>query len=233
MTAKKYKYLFFDLDRTLWDFEKNSVLTLKEIYEEARIGDMAIIDFADFHTFYVDYNHHLWDLYKDGKIEKDYLSVQRFRGSLQHFKIDDEDLAIKMAKDYVRISPTKTALFPNAILVLKNLSKRYSMHIITNGFNEVQFVKLDNSGLTPYFEQIITSEMVGVQKPHRDVFDFAMKQAGASAEESLMIGDDQVSDIQGARNAHIDQVFVDFHHEDLRFAPTFHIHSLSELLNFL
>lgn len=233
MTAKKYKHLFFDLDRTLWDFEKNSVLTLKEIFEDARIGEVANVDFADFHSFYVDYNHHLWDLYKDGKIQKDYLSVQRFRGSLQHFKIENEELATSMSKDYVRISPTKTALFPDAIAVLKNLAQRYSMHIITNGFNEVQFVKLDNSGLRPFFDQIITSEMVGVQKPHTEVFDFALERAGALAQESIMIGDDQVSDIQGAKNAGIDQVFVDFHHEELKCSPHYHIHSLPELLNFL
>lgn len=233
MKTKKYKHLFFDLDRTLWDFEKNSVLTLREIFEEAQIGEMASIVFDDFHKYYVDYNHHLWDLYKDGKIEKDYLSVQRFRGSLLYFKIENEELANKMSRDYVSISPTKTALFPDAISVVRNLSKRYFMHIITNGFNEVQFVKLDNSGLTPYFNKIITSEMVGVQKPHREVFDFALKQAGASAQESLMIGDDQVSDIQGAQNADMDQVFVDFHYESLKFSPTYHIHSLPELLNFL
>lgn len=233
MKAKKYSHLFFDLDRTLWDFEKNSVLTLKEIFEEAQLGVMASIVFEDFHKYYVDYNHHLWDLYKDGKIEKDYLSVQRFRGSLQYFKIENEELAISMSKDYVRISPTKTALFPDTIPVLKNLSQRYSMHIITNGFNEVQFVKLDNSGLSPYFEHIITSEMVGVQKPHSEVFDYALQKAGALAKESLMIGDDQLSDIQGAKSAGIDQVFVDFHHEELKMSPNYHIHSLPELLNFL
>lgn len=229
----KYKHLFFDLDRTLWDFEKNSVLTLKEIFEEAKIGEKAQIGFNDFHEYYVDYNHHLWDLYKDGKIEKAYLSVQRFRGSLEYFNINDEELAHRMSEDYVRISPTKTSLFPDSISVLKILSKRYSMHIITNGFNEVQFVKLENSGLSPYFDKIITSEMVGVQKPHKEVFEFALAQAEAAANESIMIGDDQVSDIQGAQNVSMDQVFVDFHHDALKCRPTFHVHSLSELLNFL
>ncbi len=230
---KKYKHLFFDLDRTLWDFEKNSVFTLQEMFEEAKIEQRAHISFSDFHEYYVGYNLSLWDLYKDGKIKKEHLSVQRFRGTLEHFNISDETLSLKMAQDYIRISPTKTALFPDTITVLKVLSKRYSMHIITNGFNEVQFIKLKNSGLSPFFQEVITSEMVGVQKPHKEVFSYALDKAAALSDESLMIGDDQVSDIQGAQKVGVDQVFVDFHHDALKCNPTFHIHSLSELLNFL
>jgi len=230
---KKYKHLFFDLDRTLWDFEKNSILTLKEMFMKAKLQEKANITFQEFHDFYVGYNLSLWDLYKDGKIEKDHLSVQRFRGTLQHFNIPNEILANKMSEDYIRISPTKTSLFPDTLSVLNILSKRYTLHIITNGFNEVQFVKLENSKLRPYFDQIITSEMVGVQKPHKEVFGYALTQAGADLIESIMIGDDQMSDIQGAQNIGMDQVFVDFHHEELKTTPTFHIHSLPELLNFL
>ena len=215
MTSKKYKHLFFDLDRTLWDFEKNSVLTLEEIFEEAKIGEMASVVFSDFHKYYVDYNHHLWDLYKDGKIEKDYLSVQRFRGSLQHFKIENEELASSMSKNYVRISPTKTALFPDALEVLKSLSMRYSMHIITNGFNEVQYKKLEKSDLTKYFKTIITSEDVGVKKPNPIIFQYALEQAKATSNESVMIGDNWEADIMGAKNAGFDVIYCNFNNESV------------------
>jgi putative hydrolase of the HAD superfamily len=229
----KYKHLFFDLDRTLWDFETNSVMALEEIFYKRNIGVLYQVDFHDFHEFYKSYNAHLWDLYKHGVIDKEHLRVERFRGSLNHFDIDNEDLAHKIADDYVVVSPRKTQLFPHTIEVLEYLHQRYPMHIITNGFTEVQFVKLTNCGLDGFFKEVITSEMVGVQKPNKAVFEFAMQKAGALAEESIMIGDDQVSDVQGAREAGMDQAFVNYYKEDLIFEPTFHIFQLRELKNLL
>ncbi len=229
----KYKHLFFDLDRTLWDFETNSVLALEEIFYSRNIGVLYQVDFHDFHEFYKSYNAHLWDLYKHGTIDKEHLRVERFRGSLNHFDIDNEDLAHKIADDYVVVSPRKTQLFPHTIEVLEYLQERYEMHIITNGFTEVQFVKLTNCGLDEFFKEVITSEMVGVQKPNKAVFEFALQKAGALPEESIMIGDDQVSDVQGARDAGMDQIFVNYYKEPLIFEPTYHIFQLRELKNLL
>ncbi len=186
--------------------------------------------FEEFLSFYKDYNHHLWDLYKLGKIKKDVLSVERFRGTLKKFNIYDEKLSYHIADDYVSISPTKTKLFPDTIEVIEELSKNYQLHIITNGFSEVQFVKLTNSGLAPYFKHIITSEMVGVQKPNIEVFKYSLSKAGAKVADSVMIGDDQAVDIIGAINYGLDQVFVDFHYQKLICEPTWHIHQLKELL---
>ena len=228
---KKYKHLFFDLDRTLWDFEANSLSTLQEIFINRNLHERGINNFEIFLNYYKNYNHHLWDLYKLGKIKKDILSVERFRGTLKYFDIIDEDLSKNIAADYVKISPTKTKLFPNTIEVLDKLSNKYHLHIITNGFSEVQFEKLKISNLSPYFIEIITSEMVGVQKPNTKVFEYSLNKAGAKASESIMIGDDQAVDIVGASNFNIDQVFVDFHHEELICKPTWHIHHLKELLN--
>lgn len=233
MKAKSYKHLFFDLDRTLWDFERNSIITLQEIFKDRKIGELAQVSFEEFHEFYIDYNLHLWDLYKDGKVKKDFLSVERFRGTLKHFNIHNGELSHKMAKDYVEISPTKTALFPDTIHVLEELSKSYPMYIITNGFNEVQFVKLEKSGLNPFFKKVFTSEMVGVQKPNIEVFNFALNEVDAMPEDSIMIGDDQVSDIQGAQKANMDQIFVNFYQEELKIQPTFHVNSLLDLLKIL
>jgi len=230
---KKYKHLFFDLDRTLWDFEANSLITLQEIYNNRKLKELGIINFNEFLKYYKDYNHQLWDLYKLGKIKKEELSVERFRGTLKYFNITDEELSHKIAKDYVEISPTKTKLFPDTIEILDNLSKKYLLHIITNGFSEVQFIKLKNSHLSPYFQEIITSEMVGVQKPNIKVFEFSLNKAGAKKSDSIMIGDDQAVDIIGAANSGIDQIFVDFHYQDLICKPTWHIHHLKELLDFL
>lgn len=229
---KKYKHIFFDLDRTLWDFESNSVITLKEIYDTRKIGENGV-DFHDFVTYYKKYNQHLWDLYKLGKIQKAYLRSERFRGTLKHFGLDSEDLAEQISKDYIYLSPRKTKLFPDSIEVLTELSKKYKLHIITNGFSEVQFIKLEYSGLTPFFDQVITSEMVGVQKPNPKVFDFSVEQAEAAVEESVMIGDDQDTDIKGAQSIGMDTVFVDYYNEDLICNPTYHIHALKDLLSIL
>ncbi len=230
---KKYRHLFFDLDRTLWDFESNSVLALEEIFAKRKIGKNTGILFHDFHVFYKEYNHHLWDLYKQGKVKKEFLRVERFRGTLKHFGLESEELAEQVADDYVYISPRKTKLYPNSIEVVSQLAKKYQLHIITNGFSEVQFIKIDKSGLSPFFNHVITSEMVGVQKPNPQVFQFSLEKAGAIIQESLMIGDDQDSDILGAQNVGIDQVFVDFYHENLFCKPTYHIHDLKSLFDIL
>jgi len=227
---KPYKHLFFDLDRTLWDFDGNSILTLKEIFRDRKLEGKLGVSFDIFHQYYKPYNLQLWDLYKHGKIGKTALSVERFKGTLSHFGLDDLELSKRISNDYITISPTKTKLFPEAIEVIKALSKKYQLHIITNGFNEVQFVKIENSGLKPFFQKIITSEMIGIQKPNAEIFHFALKEAQANVEDSIMIGDDQDSDIFGAKNIGMDQVFVDFHHEELKFKASYHIHHLTELL---
>lgn len=225
---KNYQHIFFDLDRTLWDFESNSVITLQEIFDSRKLESYGLL-FDDFVNYYKEYNHHLWDLYKLGKIKKPYLREERFRGSLKHFGIDSEELAEQVSQDYIYLSPRKTKLFPHSIEVLRELSKKYQLHIITNGFNEVQFIKMEKSGLTPYFKEVITSETVGVQKPNPKVFEYALRKANAIVNESIMIGDDQDSDINGAQSIGMDTIFVNYYEEDLISQPTHHIQSLKEL----
>ncbi len=226
---KNYRHIFFDLDRTLWDFEANSLITLQEIFENRKLTSFGIPDFDIFLKFYKTYNIQLWDLYKQGKVEKEYLSVERFDGTLRHFSIKNEELARKIAKDYVQISPTKTKLFPFVNEILTYLKEKYQLHIITNGFNEVQFVKLKNSRLDQFFTKVITSEMIGIQKPNPKIFEYALSEANAASNESIMIGDDQKTDIIGAQNFGMDQVFVDYNFEALICNPSYRIHHLKEL----
>ena len=230
---KNYRHIFFDLDRTLWDFEANSLITLQEIFENRKLASFGIPDFDIFLKFYKTYNIQLWDLYKQGKIEKEYLSVERFDGTLRHFSIKNEELAQKIAKDYVQISPTKTKLFPFVNEILTYLKEKYHLHIITNGFNEVQFVKLKNSRLDQFFTKVITSEMIGIQKPNPKIFEYALSEANAASNESIMIGDDQKTDIIGAQNFGMDQVFVDYNFEALICNPSYRIHHLKELKRLL
>ena len=151
----------------------------------------------------------------------------------QLFGIDELGTAKKMASDYIRISPTKTKLYPNAIEVIEELSKKYKLHILTNGFSEVQFIKVENSGLAPFFETIITSEMAGFQKPKPEIFHYTLNKTGAKRENTLMIGDDLEADILGAKNVGIDQIFVNFEKKPHSEKPLHEVNSLLEILEIL
>ena len=181
------KHLFFDLDRTLWDFEKNSETALNILYDELNL-DNHLRSFRSFHTKYKKINGELWDQYSKGKITKDLLRVKRFQDTLAHFDVKSKDLSHSLAEGYVSISPYQTNLFPDAIETLEKLKNdNFELHIITNGFLEVQHIKLDKSGLKPYFDVILCSEEVGKNKPSRMVFDHALDLAKAKNDESIMI----------------------------------------------
>ncbi len=228
----KYKHIFFDLDRTLWDFEKNSVETLKEIFFKYKL-DEKIESPEVFINKYKEINEKLWAKYRTGEIKKEFLRNQRFLLTLQHFGINDSSLAEKFGTDYIEISPTKTILFPNTIETLKYLSKKYTLHIITNGFKEVQFVKLKNNKLDKYFDKVITSETVGYQKPNAKIFQHSLSTSNAKKEESLMIGDDLNTDILGARNFGMNQVFFNTINTKHNEKVTHEITDLKELTELL
>lgn len=230
---KKYKHLFWDLDRTIWDFERNFKETFKEIYDKYNLKLKGIKNFEQFVKKYREYNTFLWDLYRNGKIIKEYLSAQRFILTLRYFNINDILLANSIADDYLRLSPLKTNLFPNTIETLDYLKDRYSMHIITNGFEEVQYKKIRISGLSKYFDKIITSEEAGYNKPDKKIFVYSLKKANATAKESLMIGDDMNVDILGAKTVGMDQVYVNYEKLPFQAQVTYEINSMKELAELL
>ncbi len=205
----KYKHLFFDLDRTLWDFDKSAIEALEEIFKNYALDQKGVIDFNEFYKKYTDYNHTLWDLYREGKLEKDILRWKRFHLTLLDYGIDDKVLAEALGADYVEISPRKVNLFPHVMETLEYLAQRYHLHLITNGFQEVQEIKIRVSGMDRFFEKLITSEEAGVKKPDPQIFYYALEKTGALADESIMIGDDYPVDIKGARQVGMDQVFFD------------------------
>lgn len=192
------KHIFFDLDRTLWDFDRNSEAALRHILESEELIPQ-VQSFERFHKVYIQQNAHLWKLYGKGKIKKDELRYERFRAAFRKFKLHDEALVQRVGDAYVKISPRQTLLFPNAIETLKELKKMgFHLHIITNGFKEVQHIKLENCGMHAFFDVIICSEVIGKNKPDPAIFKYAMKEAGATPENSLMIGDDYHIDVAGA-----------------------------------
>ena len=176
---KTYKHIFFDLDRTLWHFDENSRKVLNDIYTNYKL--VKFISSANqFIKTYQIINEDLWSLYRDDKVTKDELRWKRFYDTLSHFKTDDRELANDIGDYYITHSPRQTLLFPHTIEVLNYLFDKYKLHIITNGFEEVQYIKLTQSGLLKYFDVIILSEKVGVKKPHPYIFKKAFSQAGAS-----------------------------------------------------
>lgn len=194
-------HLFFDLDNTLWDFDKNSKAVLEQLFSENNFETKLGVDFKTFHDFYYKKNDELWHLYYFNKIKKEELRYRRFFDTFLNFGLNDLPLSKSIAEDYVKISPYSKHLKEGCIEVLEHLSKKYDLHIITNGFAEVQDIKLNNCGLRKYFKAIIISEEHGLTKPHEDIFRLGEKLANTTSDKCIMIGDNWVSDIEGAVGA--------------------------------
>ena len=225
-----YKDLFFDLDHTLWDFETNSKETIQELYNTHRLAELGIVDFDGFYSTYSAHNHRLWDRYTKGFIKQEELRWKRVYLSLLDFKVANEPLAKEMSQAYLEILPNKKHLFPYTIEILDYLKEKdYKMHLITNGFESVQFKKIKNSGLQDYFIEVITSEASNSLKPQKEIFEYALKNAKASVEKSIMIGDNEFADIQGGINMGMDTVFVNHIQAIPTIPATYTITHLKEL----
>ena len=225
----KTRQLFFDLDRTLWDFEANSKKALQLLYAELELHN-HIEHFSHFHYTYIRINAELWTAYGKGKIDKLELRDSRFKKTLNHLGISDHSITQRMSDGYIDLSPRQTLLFPNAIEVLEQFKQEnYRMHIITNGFKEVQHIKLENSGLSPYFDLILCSEEIGVNKPHRPIFQEAMNRTGCLPEEAIMIGDDFKVDIIGALNAGWSAIHFDPEHKFKKELNVKRVRNLADL----
>lgn len=202
-----YRCLFFDLDHTLWDYETNSAETLQELYHRHQLEEKGALAFAHFLQSFVEVNTRLWDLYDRGLIHRDVIRFNRFDEVFQKSNVHDLELSLQFSTDYITESPKKAALLPFAKETLQYLHTRYSLFIITNGFDEIQSTKLASSGIRHFFKDVITSARAGHKKPAKEIFEFALRQHGFEAHETLMIGDNLATDILGARNASIDTVF--------------------------
>lgn len=230
----RYKDLFFDLDHTIWDFELNSKETLWDLHLKYELEAKGISDFDVFYSNYSAHNHRLWDRYTKGFIKQEELRWKRIYLSLLDYKIADEALAKNMSHDYLDILPNKKNLFPYTIEILKYLQhKEYKMHLITNGFESVQFKKIKNSNLSDYFIEVITSEASNSLKPNKEIFEYALKSANAKVETSIMMGDNESADIQGAINVGMDCVFVNHLQVTPTVPATYTITHLKELENLL
>ncbi len=230
---KTYKHIFFDLDHTLWDFERNAEETKREMFETLKLKERGIADYETFREKYVDINLALWALYREDKVSKDELNFKRFYDTLCLLGVDDRKLGEAMAAGFIEGISTKTYLFPFAKEVLEYLYVKYPLYIITNGFEEVQYSKLKNSGMDRFFTSVITSEAAGSKKPDSEIFQYALRKTGALAAESIMIGDDLLVDMAGARQQGIDQLYVNHERKSHNEPLTMEVFSLDEIMGLL
>jgi YjjG family noncanonical pyrimidine nucleotidase len=204
MFQNKITDIFFDLDHTLWDFDKNSELAFDKIFKE----NHPKVDTKSFVQIYAPINQACWKLYQVDKISHEELRYKRLKDSFDalNYSISDNDIN-QMSVDYITYLPENNMLFAGAKDVLDYLNLKYKLHIITNGFAEVQYKKLNNSGISNYFISITNSEMAGVKKPHPMIFEYALTQANANKQNSIMIGDCIEADVKGALDFGIDAIF--------------------------
>ncbi|TAE16749.1 MAG: noncanonical pyrimidine nucleotidase, YjjG family [Bacteroidetes bacterium] len=231
-----YRHLLFDLDHTLWDFDRNSNETLTEMHTHFGMG--AEVDLQDFIRTFVKVNVSLWEKHNANVIDQHTLRTTRFPLVFEALgvpmPISGEDLSAM----YLDLMPRKPHVLPYALELLEYLKPKYTLHIITNGFPEIQDIKLASSNITHYFDLVVTSAVAGYKKPSKEVFDYTLQAIQASPAECLMIGDNWEADIIGGRNAGIDQVYFCPDLPTVLPAPdahtkTYHIKSLQELMTIL
>ena len=203
------EHIFFDLDHTLWDFDKNAEETLYELFSLYNFHQLGFSSADVFIETYTRNNHQLWSQYHLGEIDKEYLRKSRFANTFIELGVEPTLFPPSFEEDYIQLCPLKTHLFPHALETLEYLQEKYTLHLISNGFKEGTKAKISNekTNIQKYFTHIVISENVGVHKPHPDIFQYALNGANAKKETSIMIGDSIEADIRGAQNFGMDAIF--------------------------
>ena len=224
---KKYKYLLFDLDRTLWDFDANARNNIFSLLDKFTVTP----DKQGFFDNYEEINHALWTEYEKGVLTKEELKGERFYRTLKLYGVDDRNIARQIGDEYLRQMPLQKELMPYAMEVLSGLNNRgCKMAIITNGFKEVQYKKLEISGIAKFFDAVMVSEEQGVNKPCPIIFKRALNAIGGDKVNALMVGDDFANDIEGAMIFGIDQFFYNYRSIPCDGGPTYNSGDLRDLL---
>lgn len=223
-------HVFFDLDHTLWDFEKNSALTFEKILQKNQIP----VDTSEFVRQYSPINYRYWDLFRDDKISQNEMRFGRLRETfaLLNLKVEQEVLEL-LADEYIEFLPENNNVFEGTFQLLEYLKPKYNLHIITNGSHDLQNHKMNNSKLSPYFKTTTNSQSAGVKKPNPLIFDFALRQANAQKENSIMIGDCIHADVLGAINCGMDAVLFSELYQDLEDKTIKQVNRLLDLKKYL
>jgi len=224
LNSMKIEHIFFDLDHTLWDFEKNSALTFRKILPEAGVN----LEFNEFIECYSPINAKYWKLYREERVSKSDLRYSRLKDTFDALNYEVQDEVINfLSEEYINQLANFNHLFDGTFEILEYLKEKYQLHIITNGFEEIQSLKMRKSGIIDFFKEVITSESVGVKKPNPKVFNYAIEKANAKPEVSMMIGDNLEADIQGALN--VGMQVIHYNSENLSEIPQ-NVTSVNHLL---
>lgn len=227
------QHIFFDLDNTLWDHRRNAYLTLQGIFEREKIRERHSLGFEEFHKEYFTINENLWAQIRDGKIDKDYIRKHRFYDSFLFFGIDDLELAQRFEHQFLDEIIEYNELVEGTFDLLNYLKdQQYSLHILSNGFEEVTYRKCELSGIKNYFETITSADEINIRKPQPEIFEYALKKGGAKKEDSIMIGDDWIADVEGALAFGMDAIFFDRFNDDFD-AGVKTVKELKEIINLL
>lgn len=211
----KIQHIFFDLDNTLWDHRRNAYLTIKDLFDKEEITLKYNIDFEEFHSVYHEINEKLWEQIRDGEIDKEYLRKHRFYDTFKRFGIDDLELSMFFEEHFLDKILNYNHLVEGAQYILDYLkAKDYTLHIISNGFQEVTERKCILSKIDHYFQTITSADSVGVRKPNSAIFEYSLGLSDAKKEESILIGDDWIADVIGAQNFGMDVIFFDVLNEN-------------------
>jgi putative hydrolase of the HAD superfamily len=231
---KSYKHILWDLDHTLWDFEKNSIAALQKLFVFFDLEAKGVPNFEIFEKVYHAHNDKLWARFRKGFITREAMRWKRMQVSLLDFKILDENLAKAMGEKYLEYLPEQNNLFDDAITILEYCkNKNYKQHIITNGFEETQMQKMRNSNILHYFDAIVTSEKAMCMKPNIAIFEYTLQKINATTTECIMIGDALDVDVLGAVNASIDGVWFNPNKFVQDGPRTFEINNLKSLLDII
>ncbi|TDN93471.1 putative hydrolase of the HAD superfamily [Salegentibacter sp. 24] len=229
MKLNNIEHIFFDLDHTLWDFDRNSALAFERVFKFRNIP----LEVDSFLEVYMPVNFNYWERYRNDEVTKEALRYGRLKDSFELLKFEaDSDLIDKIAVDYIEYLPDHNHLLDGSEEVLEYLQQNYLLHIITNGFGEVQHKKLLNSGIDKYFTTVTTSEEAGVKKPHKQIFEVVLKKSSARPENSIMIGDNFEADCTGAENCGMRPIFFDYY-GNRENIDIIHIKTLNELKAYL
>ncbi len=196
--------VFFDLDHTLWDFDKNSKLAFFCLFKKHQIN----LELDAFLTHYEAINDQYWKLYREDKINSEDLRYHRLKDTFTAINRSVSDPMIHaLSLEYLENLTTHNHLIDGALDVLEYLKPKYKLHIITNGFDHIQYKKIKGSGIENYFTHIITSEAAGVKKPNPKIFEYAVTTAVSKPNQSVMVGDNLEADILGALDFGMSAIF--------------------------
>jgi YjjG family noncanonical pyrimidine nucleotidase len=204
------KHLFFDLDHTLWDFERNAEECIQEIFEEKADKIPSEVSFEEFYAAFSFLNQAMWAQLDAKEITHEYLRTHRFKNSFEKIGVEiNLDLSQEFDAHFLEKLPTKGHVMEGALPLLESLKGNYALHMITNGYLEIQTRKMENAGILHFFEHIVTYDVANSRKPEKAMYEHALNLANCTPDESLMIGDSYVADIQGAVNAGLKAIHFD------------------------